>query len=460
MTEIYKLIKLNRLFVYFIYIAPVIFVATFTGDGVGDLLPIWTSIVVILISTYGIMARTEIPFSLAKIVSTFSFLFLGIVPIVTYKYSIDYWDAGPFASSDYLLANSVIICSLILFNLTYSFFHQKSKHSATLEKNELTESVYEGNIGLYLVAISSLICIYIYYLNGFDIFNVWTRGKLGDRTNVVEYGQIQYLFVSFLLTPMLSINLLLYGMARKKSQFIFFILTLLLILTAPPTAMPRFAAAAMYFPLILWYFKIFQKKYVFPMSLIFSVLLIFPLLEIFRYTLTNLSDISMLALFLSLFTGGHLDSYQSLMVILKDGTVTYGFQLIGALLFFLPRDLWPDKPIGSGQFMAEKLNYSFHNISANYLSEGYINFGYFGILLFVFVLAKFCGHFDAIWQTGRLIGPPRRIATYLIILPLLFFTLRGDLMSSCAFIFGFVFAIYILDAIISLSNKRSPFRSR
>ena len=415
---------------------------------------------VVLISTYGILARSEIPFSLAKIVNIFSYLFLGIVPIVTYKYSIDYWDSGPFNSSDYLLANSVIIFSLILFNLTYGFFYQTGKRSASSAKNELAEPVYEGNIGSYLVAISSLICIYVYYLNGFDVINVWTRGKLGDRTNVVEYGQIQYLFVSFFLIPMLSINLLLYGMARKKSQVIFFTLTLLLLFAAPPTAMPRFAAAAMYLPLILWYFKVFQKKYVFPMSLVLGILLIFPLLEIFRYTPTNLSDISIFSLLLSLFTAGHLDSYQSLMVILKDGTVTYGFQLIGALLFFLPRALWPDKPIGSGHFMAEKLNYSFDNISANYLTEGYINFGYFGILLFVLVLAKFCGHFDAIWQTGRLIGPPRRIATYLIFIPLLFFTLRGDLMSSFAFIFGFVFAIFVVDAIISLSNKRSPRRTR
>jgi oligosaccharide repeat unit polymerase len=455
----YKLISFKALFVYCIYIAPAILIAI-SGNNVENILPVCTSLLVVLISTQGILTRPEIPFSLVKIFNIFNYLFLGIVPIITYKYSIDYWDVEPFNSSDYLLTNVVIIFSIVLFNFSYEFFYKCSRCYSSQKISDLAEPIYNRKIGLYLVTISSLICIYVYYLNGFDPINVWTRGKLGDRTDVVEYGRIQYLFFSFFLIPMLSINLLLYGMARERSLVVIFILIFLLLFAAPPTSMPRFAVAAMYMPLMLLYLKVFSKKYVFPLSLVMALFILFPLLEIFRYTLINLSDISISSMVLGLFTAGHFDSYQSLMMILKDKTVTYGLQLVGALLFFIPRVLWPDKPIGSGEFMAEKLQLSFNNISANYFSEGYINFGYFGILVFVIVLAKICGHFDSIWQKGRLVGPPRRVAMYLTSLALLFFMLRGDLMSAFAFIFCFSFAIFTVDKIIKLFTRVTVHGSR
>jgi hypothetical protein len=43
-------------------------------------------------------------------------------------------------------------------------------------------------------------------------------------------------------------------------------------------------------------------------------------------------------------------------------SITYGRQLVGALLFFVPSSLWPNKPIGSGTLVAENMlmtRYSF-----------------------------------------------------------------------------------------------------
>ena len=40
--------------------------------------------------------------------------------------------------------------------------------------------------------------------------------------------------------------------------------------------------------------------------------------------------------------------------------------------------MWPDKPIGSGGFIAEQYDFFFDHISLNYWAEGYINFGILG----------------------------------------------------------------------------------
>jgi len=73
-------------------------------------------------------------------------------------------------------------------------------------------------------------------------------------------------------------------------------------------------------------------------------------------------------------------------------SITYGRQLVGALLFFVPRSIWPNKPVGSGHFVAENMlmtrySFWFTNISMPFPGEGYINFGILGIILFAFILA-------------------------------------------------------------------------
>ena len=64
------------------------------------------------------------------------------------------------------------------------------------------------------------------------------------------------------------------------------------------------------------------------------------------------------------------------------------------MLFFVPRNYWLDKPVGSGYEMANHLNYTFNNISMPFLGEGYVNFGVFGVTIFAMMLGVFMGLVD------------------------------------------------------------------
>ncbi|WP_152436450.1 O-antigen polysaccharide polymerase Wzy [Halosimplex carlsbadense] len=62
-----------------------------------------------------------------------------------------------------------------------------------------------------------------------------------------------------------------------------------------------------------------------------------------------------------------------------------GSQLIGGLSFFIPRTVWPNKPVGSGIFISNWLGTQGHtvlntNIGVPFLAESYLNFGILGIL--------------------------------------------------------------------------------
>jgi hypothetical protein len=60
---------------------------------------------------------------------------------------------------------------------------------------------------------------------------------------------------------------------------------------------------------------------------------------------------------------------------------TLGTQAGTALLFFVPRSLWTDKGISSGQMIAESLGYRFTNLSTPLPAEMYLDFSFAGIIL-------------------------------------------------------------------------------
>ena len=65
-----------------------------------------------------------------------------------------------------------------------------------------------------------------------------------------------------------------------------------------------------------------------------------------------------------------------------------GKQLLGAMLFFIPRSIWPSKPIGSGATIAIYQRQSFKNISCPIIGEAIINFGIIGVIIFAVAIAK------------------------------------------------------------------------
>ncbi|QIN77690.1 hypothetical protein GBA65_03255 [Rubrobacter marinus] len=107
----------------------------------------------------------------------------------------------------------------------------------------------------------------------------------------------------------------------------------------------------------------------------------------------------------------------------------------------MPRGLWPDKPVGSGYTVAVEGGLSFNNISSSPIAEGFINFGWAGIILFAVV---FCWTFGILDLTFERVVSRGRDALIGLLYPFMvgftFFLMRGDLLSSAAFVVGFVIA--------------------
>jgi len=141
--------------------------------------------------------------------------------------------------------------------------------------------------------------------------------------------------------------------------------------------------------------------------------------------------------------------------------LSYGENILNAILFFVPRNLWPGKLEVTPYYLMDSLsayrglwNY---NLSEPLIAEGYFAFGFTGIVLITLAYLRFA------WFLELNAGNDRLRVTYLFCSaapPLLFILLRGSLMVGISVIVGHLiamtFALTIVKIRFSDAGGRRP----
>jgi hypothetical protein len=173
-----------------------------------------------------------------------------------------------------------------------------------------------------------------------------------------------------------------------------------------------------------------------------------------KYWLETLRPDIMIQEILGHMTDLHYDAWASFLGIVdyvNNNGFQYGGQLLSALFFFVPRSMWPDKAVASGELLGVHLSQNywlwFTNISSAFPAEGYIDFGVIGVLLYAYILARFSRRIDYHVKHGSTIN--RISSVYYAFF--LFFLLRGSLLSAFAYGVGAYIALNILPFLISKS---------
>lgn len=142
---------------------------------------------------------------------------------------------------------------------------------------------------------------------------------------------------------------------------------------------------------------------------------------------------------------GDYDSFWQIanaIIFVEEQGITWGRQFLGSLLFWVPRSIWPDKPIDTGVMLAEYRGYSFTNLSAPLWAEAMVNFGWLGLFVAFLLVGFTIGRLDiaaaGALQRGTWSAVPVAITSFY-----LFILLRGSLlqatgalavMLACAFV--------------------------
>jgi hypothetical protein len=193
-----------------------------------------------------------------------------------------------------------------------------------------------------------------------------------------------------------------------------------------------------------------RPRYSFAMwalGLIFMFIIIFPYADLFRRTINpSLHDVGSVSAAEQMFKNGDYASFQQVLntiIYVERKGLTYGRQLMGTLFFWVPRNVWGEKPVDTADLVAGSMGYRYTNLEMPLWSEMYVDGGIIGVLLGLFVY----GILSTIFERAYLASQNKDSLTFINLFVPIFaayqiLLIRGDLMSTFPWIFAI--AIFLL----------------
>ena len=449
--------KTLLMFLFFPLVA--IFIYILTGVPENNLL-FSTNLLVLFLSFIGMFLELAKKYTLSKMVFVFIFFFFGVVPLNDELNNNLYWGGQEINVFYKIVTNVLILIGIIAF-----FMGTKVKLQVTDQLFSALPVLKKLNL-IFFISLFGIIALLILYVNSFDLLRLLFRGAVSDLLgeSFIKLSQVESLLFKNFIRPMPIILLVLLFFVYQKSTtvysnidrlkwrislVVFFILAVFLV---APTSVPRFQAAALYISLILVFTRLWERPYSMQLTILGGLLVVMPFLDKFRHF--NLETFNW-SLDLRFLNHGHFDAYQNFVRVIEIDFFSSGKQLLGALLFFVPRSFWESKPIGSGASLAELAGYDFSNISMPFIAEGYINFGVIGVAIFMFLLGLILGNLDRIaWNIKAKGVNDLFLYYYYFLFGMVFFIMRGDLMSSFAYTVGLTVTFWFLVILLKLAGMR------
>lgn len=385
------------------------------------------------------------PYTLALIHWMFYLCFFVVAPVCQYVNGYSCW--GYFISDEQMLKVNFL---LLVWGGLFAVFSNVSlkrkvglsrvSGGGTINVNRLHINTKRAAILLLASAISVSLLILI-----IGIENLFSRGAY-ELALEQTFNQTVSLVIDKILraTPLFALVFILAG--DERHPVIAAMAFGLLLLADFPTGMARYNAAVIYGGLLLLYFSPMRKRGVFPVLFLLAFLVLFPAISTFRINglslnkmITAISD--SIVNIPTGFCAGDYDAYsmlaRSVRYVEQWGT-TNGGQLLTAILFFVPRAIWPSKAMGSGWTIAEAQGQDFTNLSCPLPAEGIMNFGVSGLVVFAAVFGVGCRLIDDYyWRVGGQLKSRGLALFYPFLCMFFFFMMRGDLLSSTAYTVGY-----------------------
>ena len=402
-----------------------------------------------LIGIYSIFQiyKDKIPFTLNKTFWYFNLIFFCIAPLIQYLSDYEEW-GFQISNNDYFKSNLFILVSMLIFNIVY-----KGRKKIKSVENFKIKEINLKNIHIMLLYMISFVCFVLMILNvGFS--NLLSRET--NTATLSDNNMFNTIYVHVMkCIPVFAFTLIYYN--KKKIDLGQIILLLMILLLNFPTSTTRFWMGAIFIGIFLILFcQKNMKNRLYDMLIIIIFVIAFPILYEFKfhdinYFIENGIEVTSIA---ESYNSVDYDAYSIIPRIfdyVKDNDIVYGQQVIGTILFMVPRGIWAAKPYPTGIVLATEQGQTYTNISCPYISEGYINFGFLGMLIFQVFLAYLCKKMDYLyWSTNDRNKYVQVIYPYLM--GFLIFLLRGSLHPVVVYFFCFCIPIIFVFGINLVNN--------
>lgn len=357
-----------------------------------------------------------------------------------------------------------IFCILIwiLFYYVGTKLHSGNKN---YEKFSLLDKtvLYNERFIIFSTFISGLITIYIIRQAGISaIFSRTTAESAFSRGSIAS-TQLFATFTKNFVLYALVISIVNYKEKKKLLSFIILQFIFNFIVNSP-FGLARYNVAIVYIGLMLTMFPSFKKNNKFLFIFFISITLVFPAINLLRNSnlfevLQNFS-LGFEEIRKDYLTGNY-DAFSMIHYTYRYISMyglKYGYQILGPLLFFVPRAIWTNKPIGSGALILETYGHDFTNGSEPLIAEGMINFGLLGVAFFALFFGYIITKLDKKYWLSTFKEKETFISVlYPFMLSSFYFMFRGDLLSTFAYMFSHFIIFYF---VLTLNNKFSLIRIR
>lgn len=410
---------------------------TFLINGV-----LWTCLLLYEVSKH--------PYSFSVIHWTFFLLFFFFAAIVQYMNNefpwIDY-------RSDSVLIRANLILTLWTFGVIVG---QNTRTLMANRKSRLKEKLtsrIECNHIMATVAIAMIIALV--RVKTIGLSNLLSRGT--SSYSVSDNGAISMLIEKCMqATSYFSTAIIVLAYKKRKCGLGAMIVSMgCLLIAYPPTGIARYAAAAIYLGILLTYSEKLKKENIFIFILLGAFSFVLPVLNAFRNLAFNEVDLfetlkDITDNFSTMWLAGDYDAYTMLTLAIdhvSTNGVTWMRQLVGVALFWVPRAIWKNKPVGSGYFIADNLGWTFKNLSCPLPGEAYINLGVIGVLLGGILIGKIMKFLDSCYWYQNNKDDGQISVLYPVTMIMFFFMCRGDLLSSTAYMVAYTVVGFIMCSI-------------
>ena len=393
-------------------------------------------------------------FSLFFIVWFFCLYFFFFAGFTQYTLSYYPWISYAFSDSQIFTFNICLLLWTFSLLAGSKFCGGRSRRS-----RKISDEILHDKIWIFILS-ASLICGYRIVTVG--ISNLFSRStsEVAVSINTSLSMVIDKLLMSIMY---FSTAYSILHFRKYKKKFPMNICGLCMLVAYFPTGSARNVIAGLYLGCFLLMFPSLRHNRVFSVMFMISFMIVFPLLNAFRNTSFSEVDIfkalkSIMNNYATEWLAGDYDAYTmfgTTFNYVKENGSSLGYQLLGVLLFFVPRSIWGTKPYGSGYFLGDNLGWSFKNVSCPLPGEMLINFGMIGMLIFALFFGFLIKWLDnTYWQNSsdddfNVFDP-----LYCYMVGYFLFICRGDLLSSFAYLMSVIFVWLILN-LIDLKGENS-----
>jgi len=448
----------------FIIITEIVFLYFMASAGIEFLLSsIVLTLAVLMQLRFGMREESATPADIVTFI--FCWLFLDLAPKIQLVSA-----PGSLVNTSNVIPTRVLftnlICALFIvtFTVVYASLQKRSTMAEAAEQTtpEAAEPPRFTPLGICLVMI---ICVAVTAILGRTPYQATQAATITPGMLVVKK------FLLFL--PSATLLIYLHEMIRTRQKWVFSsvcvltVFVLLVAITENPLTEKRSGLGPVYLSVIFVAFESHLRSLNRRLLLLVaSMALIFPAITVLTHSHRQfLNGVKLDAIldtlkdhYFSVNYDAWANTYTIVEMVSKQG-LSWGRQLLGDLLFFVPSSLWHTKPVATGIAIGNYLimHHSgwFTNLSAPLVGEGYIDFGTAGVVLYGAGLAMVVVWLNRLANgRGKLVSFP--IAIYAAVF--LMFTLRGSLMVAIAYGTGSLLAF--LAAAACLSIGRQPIGQR